>query len=172
MKSTAELLHESPFFETFSPEDIEALAGHAVMRSVPARQIIVRENEPAEALYMIVAGKVRLSFQTSGASVEPRQWEDRQALIRTLIEPGRVIGWSALVEPYHCRATATTIEACGQEVTAIAREIATEIEALAEILRKHSTSLASKLEDFTAMTRRIGSAIEAARNNVSSSISK
>jgi hypothetical protein len=36
MKSIKELLRESPFFETFAPDEIDALAGHAVMRSIPA----------------------------------------------------------------------------------------------------------------------------------------
>ena len=109
MKSTAELLQESPFFETFAPRDIEALAGHGVMCSVPTEKVIVRENEPAETLYMIVAGKVRLSFEAPAAFHRPGAHNDK-ALIRTLTEPGRIIGWSALVEPYHYRATATAIE--------------------------------------------------------------
>ena len=110
MKSTAELLRESPFFETFGPRDIDALVGHAMMCSVPAETVIVRENEPAESLYMIVAGKVRLSFETPGAFHRPGAPDDNKALIRTLTEPGRIIGWSALVEPYHYRATATALE--------------------------------------------------------------
>jgi CRP-like cAMP-binding protein/1-acyl-sn-glycerol-3-phosphate acyltransferase len=110
MKSIKELLRESPFFETFAPDEIDALAGHAVMRSIPARDVILRENDPADALYMIVAGKVRLSFETAGAFLKSGAPSDDQALIRTLTEPGRVIGWSALVEPYHYRATATAIE--------------------------------------------------------------
>jgi CRP/FNR family cyclic AMP-dependent transcriptional regulator len=109
MKSTIELLRESPFFETFAPDDIDALAGHALMRRVPAGEVILRENEPAEALYMIVAGRVRLSFEAPETFLKPGA-PGEAALIRTLTEPGRVIGWSALVEPYHYRATATAIE--------------------------------------------------------------
>ncbi len=37
------------------------------MRSVAAGEVILRENDPAEALYMIVAGQVRLSFETPEA---------------------------------------------------------------------------------------------------------
>jgi CRP-like cAMP-binding protein len=110
MKSTTELIRESPFFETFAPEDIDALAAHAGMRSVAAGDIILRENDPAEALYMIVAGQVRLSFEMPEALTAPRTSEEDRILIRTLTEPGRVIGWSAVVEPYHYRDTATAIE--------------------------------------------------------------
>ena len=72
--------------------------------------MIVREDEPARRLYMIVAGKVLLSFETAGAFHGPAASDANQAHIRTLTEPGRIIGWSALVEPYHYRATATAIE--------------------------------------------------------------
>ena len=110
MKSIADLLRESPFFEAFSPADIEALAAHAVMRSVAAGDVILRENEPAEALYMIVTGKVSLSFETFDASAANERAGEAQVLLRTLTEPGRVVGWSALVEPYHYRDTATAME--------------------------------------------------------------
>ena len=110
MKSTTELIRESPFFETFASEDIDALAAHAGMRSVAAGEVILRENDPADALYMIAAGKVRLSFETPEALTALRRSGEERILIRTLTEPGRVIGWSAVVEPYHYRDTATAIE--------------------------------------------------------------
>jgi CRP-like cAMP-binding protein/1-acyl-sn-glycerol-3-phosphate acyltransferase len=110
MKSTTELIRESPFFETFAPKDINALAAHAGMRSAAAGEVILRENDPAEALYMIVAGQVRLSFEMPEALTAPPTPRKDRLLIRTLTEPGRIIGWSAVVEPYHYRATATAIE--------------------------------------------------------------
>ena len=110
MKSTTELIRESPFFETFAPEDIDELAAHAEMRSFAAGEVILRENDPSEALFMIVAGQVRLSFETPEALTAPRTSGEDRILIRTLTEPGRVIGWSAVVEPYHYRDTATAIE--------------------------------------------------------------
>ena len=82
MKSTRELLRESPFFETFAPDDIDALAGHATMCNVSAGEVILRENEPAEAIFMIVAGKVRLSFETSEAFLKSGSPGDDHVLIR------------------------------------------------------------------------------------------
>jgi CRP-like cAMP-binding protein/1-acyl-sn-glycerol-3-phosphate acyltransferase len=110
VKSTAELIRESPFFETFTSVDIDALAAHARMQAVAAGELILREDDPAEELYMIVTGQVRLSFETPDALAGPRASEADRILIRTLTEPGRVVGWSAMVEPYHYRATATAIE--------------------------------------------------------------
>src|SRR4030095_10693934 len=60
-------------------------------------------------LYMMVAGQVCLSCETPEALTGPRTSEEHRILIRTLTEPGRVIGWSAMVEPYHYRDTATAI---------------------------------------------------------------
>ena len=88
MKSTIELIRESPFFETFAAEDIDALAAHAGMRSVAAGDVILQENDPAEALYMMVAGQVRLSFESPEAHIGSRTSEEDRILIRTLTEPG------------------------------------------------------------------------------------
>lgn len=110
MESTIELIRESPFFETFAQEDLEALAAHATMGGVAAGKVILREGEAAEALYMIVAGRVRLSFEMGDPFVLAAPPCEDRILIRTLTEPGRVIGWSAVVEPYHYRDTATAIE--------------------------------------------------------------
>jgi CRP-like cAMP-binding protein/1-acyl-sn-glycerol-3-phosphate acyltransferase len=109
MKPTRDLLRESPFFETFPLDDIDALAAHAAIRDIRAREVILRENEPAEALFLIVSGKVRLSFESSEGPLKPATPGDDNVHIRTLSEPGRVIGWSALVEPYHYRVTATAV---------------------------------------------------------------
>jgi CRP-like cAMP-binding protein len=92
MKSTTELIRESPFFETFAPEDIDALAAHARMQSIAAGEVILRENDSAEALYMIVAGQVRLLFETPDAFTAPRTSGEDRILIRTLTEPGASLG--------------------------------------------------------------------------------
>ena len=112
MKSFADLLLSSPFFEHFPEADIHALAAHARMESFQAGCPILREDDPADVLYMLVVGKVRLSFETPGTSFELGAPESGKVLIRTITEPGRVIGWSAMVEPYHYRATATPLDDC------------------------------------------------------------
>lgn len=112
MKTTRELIADSPFFETFSNDDIDALAAHAETQNVAAGDVILREDDPADVLYMIVTGKVRLSFEMSCEGCEPETAGEERVLIRTLTEPGRVVGWSAVVEPYHYRDTATATEDC------------------------------------------------------------
>lgn len=108
MKTILELLTGSPFFESFDPRHLERLAAHAKLMSFHKGDVLFREHDAAEALYMLVVGKIELFFDgqpgsPSHATVPPR------VLVRTLGEPGRVIGWSAMVEPYHYRASARAL---------------------------------------------------------------
>jgi CRP-like cAMP-binding protein/1-acyl-sn-glycerol-3-phosphate acyltransferase len=108
MKSFLKLLRESPFFESFPDEDLSALAAHAGLRSVEAGRPILREDAPADRLYMLVVGKIQLSFEAGPQEVEGATTD--KVHIRTITEPGRVIGWSAIVEPHRYRDTAMAIE--------------------------------------------------------------
>jgi CRP/FNR family transcriptional regulator, cyclic AMP receptor protein len=112
MKSFAQLLLSSPFFEHFPETHIQALAAHARMESLQAGCPILREDDRADVLYMLVVGEVRLSFEMPGTFFESGASGTTKVLIRTITEPGRVIGWSAMVEPYHYRATATALKDC------------------------------------------------------------
>jgi CRP-like cAMP-binding protein len=109
MKSFAELLLSSPFFEHFPEADIQALAAHARTESVQAGCPILREDDRADVLYMLVAGKVRLSFEMPGTSFELGAPESRKVLIRTITEPGRIIGWSYSFIPGFA---GTTLQGC------------------------------------------------------------
>jgi CRP-like cAMP-binding protein len=70
MKSFAQLLLSSPFFEHFPETDIHALAAHARMETVQAGCPIVRQNDSADVLYMLVVGEVQLSFEMPGTFFE------------------------------------------------------------------------------------------------------
>jgi hypothetical protein len=48
---------------------------------------------------MLVVGKVRLSFDMPCSAVESGAPSSEKVLIRTITELGRVIGWSAMVDP-------------------------------------------------------------------------
>jgi len=110
MKGTLDLLRESPFFETFVLEDLVYLAGHARVESYRAGAVILCENEPADTLYMLLVGRVQLSFEPSEKGREKVPPATEQVLVRTISEPGRVVGWSAVVEPYSYRATAHALD--------------------------------------------------------------
>jgi CRP-like cAMP-binding protein len=70
MKSFAQLLLSSPFFEHFPETEIDALASRARMESVQASRPIVCQGDHADVLYMLVVGEVRLSFEMPGTFFE------------------------------------------------------------------------------------------------------
>ena len=65
-----------------------------------------------------------------------------------------------------CNTTATDIQATGEAVMQVAHSIAAESQALAELLRKHGSAIAARIEEFTAMSKRVSDKLNAARDDV------
>jgi CRP-like cAMP-binding protein/1-acyl-sn-glycerol-3-phosphate acyltransferase len=102
---TLELLADSPFFEGFDPQDLAELASHARMVAFAAGSRVFAQGEPATALFLLASGAVELSFGAQAGQNSPG------VAVQTLTHAGHPIGWSAMVEPYAYRATATAREA-------------------------------------------------------------
>jgi hypothetical protein len=66
-----------------------------------------------------------------------------------------------------CNKTAADIQETGETIVNVAAGIAAETEALAELLRKHGAAIAARIEEFTALTKRVADAVDAARADVS-----
>jgi CRP-like cAMP-binding protein/1-acyl-sn-glycerol-3-phosphate acyltransferase len=98
-----ELLERSPFLEGLDRRDLDELAGHATVVEVGPGELVFAEGEPATALFLLVSGAVEVSFggPAGGGGVA----------VQTVTHEGHPIGWSAMVEPYAYRATATAREA-------------------------------------------------------------
>jgi CRP/FNR family transcriptional regulator, cyclic AMP receptor protein len=73
------------------------LAGLAEPRTIPADQVLFREGDPSGFLAVVLEGRVSLRMRVP----------ERGALTVLTVEPGDVVGWSALVPPY--RATSTAV---------------------------------------------------------------
>ena len=71
-----------------------------------------------------------------------------------------------------CNATAADIENSGKAVVELAKGIAAEADALAELLRKHGTSITTKVDHFTAVTKQIEAALKEVRTDLGSSTVK
>ena len=114
MRAPVDLLRESRFFASFEDADLVSFARDAIRLSFRKGDCIVEEGRPAQRLYILVSGTVELSFM---APAEPSEMDphvaDRRGdiVIHSINVPGSLIGWSAMVEPYLCRATATALEA-------------------------------------------------------------
>ena len=65
-----------------------------------------------------------------------------------------------------CNSTAEDIQATGEAVMQVAHSIAAETQALAELLRKHGSGIAARIEEFTAMSKRVSEKLNAARDDV------
>ena len=113
MRAPVDLLRESEFFNGFSDADLEGLAGEVAHRTFRKGDRIVQEGLPANRLYILVSGTIELSFlvPVAAGEVDPLVVEaPGSVVIHTVNEPGALIGWSAMVEPYVCRATAMALE--------------------------------------------------------------
>ncbi len=73
-----ELLKSTPYFSGLSPTELEAIKRHVFEESADKNKLILLEGEPAEAVYFVVSGAVKV-FKTSAEGKEQ---------ILCLIRPG------------------------------------------------------------------------------------
>jgi len=76
------------------------LAECASLRTAPSGTILMREGEETSLLAIVVRGRVALQMHVP---------ERGTATILT-VEPGDVVGWSAIVPPHRSTSTAVTLE--------------------------------------------------------------
>jgi CRP-like cAMP-binding protein len=97
-----ELLRQYPFFGRLSEAQLREIAMIAEEETLQSGQVIFREGDPAETLYLLLEGCVDLYFTLAGekqASVE-------KGIPVGEINPGEPFGISALIEPHLLTATA------------------------------------------------------------------
>ena len=109
-----DLLRDSPFFEGLAPEHIEHFAHLARTETFEPGDRIIVQGEPATSFYVLVEGKIELSFRKPGDEV-PRNEEagpemEGQARPHIVSHPGHPVGWASIVEPHRYRATAVARE--------------------------------------------------------------
>ncbi|MHB8892459.1 MAG: Crp/Fnr family transcriptional regulator [Candidatus Limnocylindrales bacterium] len=93
-------LGSSWFGAGLPPETVARLAGIAEMRDVESGDEVTREGQVTEALSIVLSGRVAL-----------RTLVPERGMVTILtVEPGDVVGWSALVPPHRATATGIAIE--------------------------------------------------------------
>lgn len=80
------------------------LAAIAQSRHVPAGTALFREGDPSEFLAVVLEGRIGLRMRVP----------ERGPVTLLTVEPGDVIGWSAVVPPY--RATSTGVALTDSEL--------------------------------------------------------
>ena len=96
----AEGIAESPFAERLAPlalARITRIAGGAVFA---AGETVLREGSPAPFLAVVLVGRVALRLHVP----------ERGAQTLFTVEPGELLGWSAMVAPYRSTADAVALE--------------------------------------------------------------
>lgn len=103
------LLRSISLFEGLEPEQLAKVAALVTVRSYPARAVVVSQGEPADALFGIMRG--RLKVVSSGP--------DGRDTVLGIMGEGEVFGEVALLDGGTRSATCTAIEPC--ELMAIDR---------------------------------------------------
>ncbi|MGD1891591.1 MAG: cyclic nucleotide-binding domain-containing protein [Cyclobacteriaceae bacterium] len=104
------LLQHSSFFHPFEHTYLKDLAQSVSIKTVTAGTTIFQEKNTAHHLYLLVKGKVILSMNTFSIGNETPNTDEASLPIHAITQVGHLIGWSALVPPYHYRATATATQ--------------------------------------------------------------
>jgi CRP-like cAMP-binding protein len=104
------MLERSPLFRGLSPDSLQRLASLALQRKFRNGDIVFSQGDPGDALYGVIAGRVRIS---AGAS-------DGREIYLNIMQPGDTFGEIALLDGGQRTATATATEA--SELVSIRRE--------------------------------------------------
>ncbi len=95
-----EQLRNMPLLRALSDEHLRHLASIAKPQDYPEQCVIVREGEPARAIYFVSAGIVSLEISAAGVGSKR---------IMT-VGAGELLGWSAILDPVQWTATARTLQ--------------------------------------------------------------
>jgi len=96
------VLRRCPLFESLRPEQLEKVAALAQVKEVDGGAFLFRENDPGDAMYVLLDGKVRISKMVEGIGEE--------AL--AILEPGAFFGEMALIDDAPRSADAKAHSAC------------------------------------------------------------
>lgn len=85
LKDAISLLNYAPFCETFTQAEIHALAKQSSILLAHQGDILSQQDQPADGLYLLIKGKVVVSYQTEAGEI---------ITTRTISRPGTVLAWS------------------------------------------------------------------------------
>lgn len=95
-----ELLGRVPVFEALSPADLEQVARVAVLRRLPAGQVIFREGDASDTCYVVVSGRARAV----------RENGDGRSIALAHFGPGDIFGELAMFDDERRSATLETLD--------------------------------------------------------------
>ena len=87
-QSPLEILRSAPILSNVPESDLVALAQASRERSYPAGQVILRQDAPGDAMYVVIEGRVKVVLIG----------EDGREVILSVLGPGAVFGEMALLD--------------------------------------------------------------------------
>ena len=100
MQTIDEILAATPAFAGLAPAQLEVVAGCATTAGFDEGDRLFREGEPADTFYVVRRGRIALTLHDPS----------RSELTIETIEPGDVVGWSWLFEPFRWHFDAVAVE--------------------------------------------------------------
>jgi CRP/FNR family transcriptional regulator, cyclic AMP receptor protein len=97
---SAAALGAHPFMKGIPWRCLEAMAPLASWVTFPAEAVLFSEGAPAEAMFLVVRGRVALTALEDGINSE----------VLDVVEAGEPVGWSWFMEPFVWRFTGRAIE--------------------------------------------------------------
>lgn len=139
MNTVADLIREHPLFHDLEPSYVQLLAGCATNEVFEPGNALFREGEAAARFWIVRRGLVALQLSAPG----------QRALVIETIEPGEVLGWSWLVEPYRWSFDAVATEltrAIGFDAACVRGKFDTDKSLGYEMLRRFVPLIQDRLQ--------------------------
>jgi CRP-like cAMP-binding protein len=103
---STEMLRRYPFFSFLSAEQLREIAMITDEVEVSADAVLFETGAKAEVLYLLVSGLVELHYVV----VDEHEPDLRKDFLVGVVNPGEILGVSAVIEPYSLTATAVVVE--------------------------------------------------------------
>ena len=95
-----DVLRASPFTAGLGGSERRRLASFAREVSAATDEVLIREGEPTPFLGIVTSGRVALRMRLPG----------RLPITVMTVEPGDIVGWSAVLAPYRATSTVVAVE--------------------------------------------------------------
>jgi CRP-like cAMP-binding protein len=153
-----ELIGEVTLFQGLSPRTLERIRAAHSPRTLEPDTVLFRQGEPAERLYLLAEGRLRVGQLT----------EDGRQITMRIITPGRLCGGVAVLGAAHTYpVSATAMERCvalgwnGEQLRSLARDDPGLGLNMAELMYGHVEEIQTRLSELATerVDRRIARAL-------------
>ena len=140
-------LHENELFGTLTEEEMSRLAPFCAPFVAIEEAALFAEGRQASRLYLVTEGRIALQ-----KSVRPRHGMHSRRTTVSVCQPGDIVGWSALVEPYQYTLSAVASESSrliSMDAKALRGALATHPEMGYRVMRALSAVMSRRLRQTT-----------------------